>query len=57
MFLKFSQYWLENNIPGSACNFIKKEALAQVFSFEFCDVFKKTFLKKKSSGSSFYNYI
>ena len=57
MFLKFSQYSLENNIPGSACNFIKKEALAQVFSFEFWDVFKKTFLKKKSSGSSFYNYI
>ena len=26
-----------------ACNFIKKETLAQVFSCEFCDIFKKTF--------------
>ena len=27
-----------------ACNFIKKEALAQVFSCEFCEIFKDTFL-------------
>ena len=26
-----------------ACNFIKKEALAQVFSFEFCEISKNTF--------------
>ena len=26
-----------------ACNFIKKEALAQVFSCEFCEIFKNTF--------------
>ena len=26
-----------------ACNFIKKEALAQVFSYEFCEIFKNTF--------------
>ena len=25
-----------------ACNFIKKLTLAQVFSFEFCDIFKNT---------------
>ena len=25
-----------------ACNFIKKETLAQVFSCEFCEVFKNT---------------
>ena len=25
------------------CNFIKKEALAQVFSCEFCEIFKNTF--------------
>ena len=27
-----------------ACNFIKKEALAQVFSYEFCEISKNTFL-------------
>ena len=27
----------------SACNFIKKETLAQVFSCEFCEIFKSTF--------------
>ena len=26
-----------------ACNFIKKEALAQVFSCEFCEIYKSTF--------------
>ena len=26
-----------------ACNFIKKEALAQVFSCEFCEIFKNTY--------------
>ena len=26
-----------------ACNFIKKEILAQVFSFEFCEIFKINF--------------
>ena len=28
---------------GLACNFIKKETLAQVFSFEFCEISKNTF--------------
>ena len=27
----------------AACNFIKKEALAQVFSYEFCEISKNTF--------------
>ena len=26
-----------------ACNFIKKETLAEVFSWEFCEISKKTF--------------
>ena len=26
-----------------ACNFIKKESLAQVFSYEFCEISKNTF--------------
>ena len=28
---------------SKACNFIKKETLAQVFSCEFCEIFKNTF--------------
>ena len=31
------------NKVASACNFIKKETLAQVFSCEFCEIFKSTF--------------
>ena len=27
---------------GETCNFIKKEALAQVVSCEFCEIFKNT---------------
>ena len=34
MFLEISQNF---------CNFIKKEALVQVFSPTFCEIFKKTF--------------
>ena len=35
-----------NKVAGlrpEACNFIKKEALAQVFSCEFCEISKNTF--------------
>ena len=28
---------------SEACNFIKKETLAQVFSWEFCEISKNTF--------------
>ena len=28
---------------GGACNFIKQETLAQVFSYEFCEISKNTF--------------
>ena len=50
VFLKISQNSQENtcvNVPFSlkleaqACNFIKKETLAQVFSYEFCEIFEK----------------
>ena len=30
-------------LPASSCNFIKKEALAQVFSCEFCEISRKLF--------------
>ena len=32
-----------NKVAGGACNFIKKETRAQVFSCEFCEIFKNTF--------------
>ena len=32
------------NLQVPACNFIKKETLAQVFSCEFCEISKNTFL-------------
>ena len=31
---------------SQACNFIKKETLAKVFSCELCESFKKTFFNK-----------
>ena len=31
-----------NKVAGAACNFIKKEALAQVYSRQFCKIFKNT---------------
>ena len=35
-------------IRPEACNFIKKETLAQVFSCEFCEISKNTFYYKTS---------
>ena len=32
-----------NKVAGAACSFIKKETLAQVFSYEFCEISKNTF--------------
>ena len=51
VFLESSRNSQENSCPRAsfliklhvACNFIKKEALAQVFSCEFCEIFKNTF--------------
>ena len=43
VFLKILQNLQENTFESEACNFIKKENLAQVFSSEFCEVFKNTF--------------
>ena len=45
MFLEISQNLQENTctrVP-EACNFIKKETLAQVFSCEFCEISKNTY--------------
>ena len=38
---KNSRQTLANHRP-EACNFIKKENLAQVFSCEFCEIYKNT---------------
>ena len=53
VFLKLSQNSQEKNyarvsflIKLLACNFIKKDTLVQVFSYEFCVIFKHTFLTK-----------
>ena len=34
------------NVSGSPCNFIIKEALAQVFSCEFCEISKTSFFHR-----------
>ena len=44
---KFNAY-----IP-QACNFIKKEALAQMFSFEFCELSKNTFFTEHLWATAF----
>ena len=38
--------WVPFLIKLQACNFIKKETLAQVFSCEFCKISKNTFLHR-----------
>ena len=38
-----STSWQYQIVSGKACNFIKNEALAQVFSCEFCEISKNTF--------------
>ena len=36
-----------NNVAAKACNFIKKESLSQVFSYEFCEISKNTFFTEQ----------
>ena len=38
----FQRHW-RCSIKKEACNFMKKETLAQVFSCEFCKIFKNSF--------------
>ena len=58
MFLEISQNSQENTCDSLFFNkkIIKKDTLAQVFSCEFCKIFKNNFLKEymriTSSGSS-----
>ena len=56
LFLKISQNLQENTyakvsflikLQAWACNFIKKETLAQVFSYEFCEISKNNRYRAK----------
>ena len=62
--LKISQNSQENTctrafflikLQASAYSFIKKEILAQVFSYEFCEIFKNTFLIEHLQWLLLYN--
>ena len=63
VFLKISQNSQENTcdrvslllkLQSSACNFIKKETLAQVFSCQFSEIFKELLFLQNNSGGCFY---
>ena len=68
VFLEISRNLLENTcarfsflIKLEACNFIKKETLARVFSCEFCEISKNTFfiehLQATASGKGSYDLM
>ena len=42
-FAKFTGKHLCQSLSGVACNFIKKETLAQMFFCEFCEISKNNF--------------
>ena len=50
-----------NKVAGAACNFIKQEILAQVFSCEFCEISENTFftehLRTTASGCRVFFFI
>ena len=41
------------SLRPAACTFIKKETLAQVFSYEFCEISKNTFSYRTPLGGCF----
>ena len=44
-------------LHASACNFIKKETLAQLFSCEFCDISKNTFSYRTPISGQFFHFL
>ena len=44
-------------LQAEACNFIKTETLAKVFSHKFCKIFKNTFLHRTPPVAASENYI
>ena len=53
VFLKISQYSQENTCVG--VNFIKKTP-TQVFSYEYCKIFKNSFFYRTSAVAASENY-
>ena len=51
-----SQSLFFNKVAGGACNFIKKESLAQVFSCEFCEISKNTVFHTTPPGAASDSY-
>ena len=45
-----------NKVAGTACNFIKKEALVQAFSCEFWEISKNTFFYRTSLVATSENH-
>ena len=43
-------------LSASACNFIKKQTLAQMFSREFCEISKNKFFTKYLQATASYIY-
>ena len=41
------------DLRSEACNFIKKETVAQMFSCAFCEIFKNTFSYRTPLGDCF----
>ena len=59
MFLKILQIHRKTTVLESlleACNFIKKETLAQVLSSQFCEIFQNTFFTEhlRTTASAFW---
>ena len=49
----FSKVSFFNIVESEACNFIKKETLAQVFAYELCEILKNTsFIENLSVNAS-----
>ena len=52
--LNVYRLWISSRFEsGAACNFIKKESLAQVFSCEFSEIFKNTFFYRTPLVAAF----
>ena len=47
------QLYLKRDSGTGACNFIKKETLAQVFSCEFCEIYKDNFFYRTPLVAAF----
>ena len=55
-FLKIRKIHRKTPVTKS-CNFIKKETLTQVFSYEFCKIFKITYFKERPLSKRVFKKI